>query len=204
MPASVRSILERYGEYDVIGVELYKKPINSYMDQLLNLLSLGQFNVNKQKLDVDKMYHLWMEVKLYDSQSQRFISKPLVIEKNQTVNISTIEDAGYEQLYEDSEHIRAPDPSMMSLNQFVENGIQVLIDNGLKPFNYDGQNNNCQIFVNAMLVGNGIDTPELDKFVLQDTNYIVGNLSSFTKDIMRGAIDAAQAFNILSKGAGFY
>jgi hypothetical protein len=44
-----------------------------------------------------------------------------------------------------------------------------------------GRDNNCQYFINLVLKSNGLNTDELESFVIQDTRHLFDNNPRFRK-----------------------
>jgi hypothetical protein len=52
---------------------------------------------------------------------------------------------------------------------------------GDKFFSYKGQDNNCQYFINNLLISNGLNTDVLEKFILQDVRSLFDGNERFRK-----------------------
>lgn len=193
-PKNVREYLQAYGNLEIDNIVLHRTPIDGKINTLLNIITLGQFEQNKKDLNIDSMFHLYMTVQLKGK------SGYTRIEKNQTVTMTDIENPRSTDEYELPFHPR------INLKVLFQNGLASLAEKvgSGNEYNYNGQNNNCQIFLMSLLDGNAIDNNESVKFILQDTKYVVGNINSVSKSIMKGAIDLAQFTNILIYGAGLY
>jgi hypothetical protein len=188
-PRQIREYIEQYGDLVVDKIVLHRTPIDSNINNLMNVISLGQFERNKRDLNIDNMFHLFMTVTLKGKSGET------VLEKNQTMSIADFNNR------DGSEALESPFHPNINLKAFFRNGIEYLKGEGLEPYNYNGQDNNCQVFLAALLKGNALDDDEEMKFILQDTNYIVGNINGATKNIMTAGIDLAQFTNILIHGA---
>jgi hypothetical protein len=82
-------------------------------------------------------------------------------------------------------------PYEINVKDFYDHGIEYLKSQGLEPYIYNGNSNNCQTFINAMLEGNQLNTKDIKDFVLQDSNYIVSNLPALAQGIIKGTTDVA-------------
>ena len=193
MPRSCREFLEQYGDREILSIQIGRRPVQGFIAPILDLLSSGEFSRRKNDLNIDSMFHVWTNPIIDDNGRMRTVT----VEKNQTLNI------GWNQ-YDQTEDYYTVSPATypLTLNEYVENGLNYLRSKGLNPFNYDGAYNNCQKFVEALMVSNNLDYPDIRQFILQNTEYIVGQLDKHTQAIMKGAIDSAQFWNILVNGAG--
>jgi hypothetical protein len=153
----------------------------------MSVITLGAWDRAKRDLDIDKMFHLYMGVRLLEEDDQTPMDGQTVVEKNQVINVGPLE----EREYRDAMTLRYR--PRITLANFINNGFGSLQDSGLNPFAYDGANNNCQIFLAHMLRANAMtgDGTAME-FILQNTQYLIDQINPLTQNIMRGAISAAQ------------
>ena len=81
-PPNERAILKNYGHNDIVQITVCRAPIHKMIDKTLNILSLGKWESLKRDSDYDRMFHLYMVIKLGNGHMIR-------LEKNQVINIST-------------------------------------------------------------------------------------------------------------------
>ena len=174
---SCDELLSRYGNDKIFNMRIMKSPINSTLDKILDWLSLGIYGEKKQELNYDNMYHLYLLVLLRDTEGDICLR----IEKNEfiEINISTWtvpEDA----IYMDILPVNFP---FITLNEFISNGM-MYISSVLKldPYMYNPTNNNCQVFIQSLLISNGYN---YRSFIMQDTEQLIGSMPS----LVRGVID---------------
>ena len=60
MPKSVNNVLAKHGNKTITSITICREPIIKLFDKALNILSLGQWEKNKEKLAYDNVYHLYM------------------------------------------------------------------------------------------------------------------------------------------------
>jgi hypothetical protein len=162
MTNQARKILEKYGEYVLGDIAVYRVPVNSAILGILNAASLGAIRKNMQKVGYDKLYHLYMVVQLKDrKEGHRY----LLIEKNEIVNIE--ERSNLLAKHETLSAAKSP-RLRLTLRQLFEETIQRV---GSERFwGYSATNYNCQRFVLDLLetayLGNV--PPPLRQFVYQD------------------------------------
>lgn len=188
-PPAERKIISDEGERIIKEIIVYREPLESKVNALVNLISSGKFDEVKKKYGYDEMYHLFMVVKL-DNDVR------ILIEKNEVINIHL------------NPSIKVTAQSMpvalnnkkISFKQFLDNGQNYMGD---KYFKYDAFTNNCQNYISSLLKSNGLDNPTVNSFVVQDLGGLTRDMGKTNSDIFRGITDLAAKFNILAKGAGF-
>ena len=173
IPPAVQEALNKWGDMKIKRIEVARTPIKSEFETILNWISFGTYNENKKKLSYDKMFHLFLILELEDHTKLR-------LEKNQVVSLKPYVAGEGEQIV----RLRATPIRVPTLNEWYANGINQLISEGKEPYLYDGINNNCQYFINAMLDGNHANVPRLRLFVMQNTEEIIGKLPALAKGII--------------------
>ena len=74
------------------------------------------------------------------------------------------------RLPKDTEFINIKFNQSLSINQFINNGIQYMGEQ--KFFSYSSYDNNCQDFALSLLYANGVDDNGLISFIKQDISSI--------------------------------
>lgn len=188
-PPQVRMIIQEFGKYPITELYVCRKKVQKVLDKVLNVLSLGQFNKKKNQLGYDDLFHMYLLAKVKIGIAPFYIR----IEKNHVAKISA---RGGLKGEADNDCMNIPLHEPILLSNFFRNG------EGLQPRDfwlYDATNNNCQVFVNSLLQGNAINSPALQKFVLQDAASL---LSGPLKTITRGVTDIAGITDLLLHGRG--
>jgi hypothetical protein len=80
-----KKTLKKYGDLPIVALNIYRTPIPSAIDYVLNLISLGKWKAGKKKYGFDKFFHLALVATVKDANNLKYI----IIEKNEVVNIST-------------------------------------------------------------------------------------------------------------------
>lgn len=189
-PPFFRKFKKKYGDIKIKSITVCKKPIEKTFDSIINLVSLGQFQKNKDKLNYDDMFHLYLLLELENGKLVR-------LEKNQVMNIGFTKKPSKSTACENVD-IEGRDISINSLLDIAQKNI------GDNFYLYDGEDNNCQIFVNNVLKYSDILTPRLNKFIMQDTKKIIGQLPSLSKKIIKGTTNLAGLFDVLLHGARLF
>lgn len=182
-PPAVRNFLEVHGNDKISSIIVCRKPILKVIDTFLNILSLGQVNENKKKFNYDDLFHLYALVTIN--------GVPYKFEKNHVVEIT-------------KSGVQAADCKVVNLNKSLT--VKEFIDNGEKYqkygfWLYNPANNNCQVFIESLLKGNNLSTPDLIKFIKQDAinvlTHTTGKLGEYITNILG-------RFDILLYGKSLY
>lgn len=163
---SVQNLLKRVGNETITEIKVARVPLSKILSFFLNLTSLGEFKKRLSETPYDKLYHLFMIVK-----TEKGI---YIVEKNEVIIIKKFNG----KLTKQTEVLQTNMREGLTLNVILE---KTKNNMGDKFFSYKGQDNNCQFFINSILKSNGLNTDELEKFVLQDTRHLFDNNPRFRK-----------------------
>ena len=163
---SVQNLLKRVGNEKINEIKVARTPLSKILSFFLNLTSRGEFKKRLNETPYDKLYHLFMIVKTEKG--------TYLVEKNEVIIIKKFNG----KLTKDTEILEANMRDNLTLNILLE---KTKNNMGDKFFSYKGQDNNCQFFISQILKSNGLNTDELDKFVLQDTRALFSNNPRFRK-----------------------
>lgn len=188
-PPDVRNILSEYGNNNITNIVVKRDPLQKAVETSINLLSLGQFSKSKQQAGYDTYFHLYLIATLDNGINLR-------IEKNEVISITIYNNSQQGEKF----NVKMNNPIM--LNSFLDNARIGMGDKDF--FYYDALYSNCQVFLNSLMKFNGLlqINTGLEAFIMQDYTTLIKNLSSTTKQIMKGTTDIARRFNILLKGKG--
>jgi hypothetical protein len=171
----VQAILAQCGNDIVTNIRVCRDVVSANTESLLNAVSLGKFAELKKKYGFDTFFHLYM---LFDAGG-----KTLMIEKNQTINLSY-----YTKPCLESEFVSPG--GTFTLNQMLDKTRESM---GAEKFlTYDVFTNNCQLFLIGIMKANGLLTPKIEKFVYQNINQIVAELPGYVKPLVKGITDIAR------------
>lgn len=182
-PKSVK-FLKANGDTVITKIRVEKKPLDKGVNTLLNTISLGTFQKAKKDLDYDEMFHLYM-----------VINDKFVIEKNELLNMGTYTtDAN-------SQSMDVPNiPDGLTINQLVEKGQKAM---GADFQKYDAFSTNCQDFIKRVLDANGLLTPSLKDFIMQDAVGVLKGLPSYMSSTSKTLTDIGAIGRFLKEKAGF-
>lgn len=186
--SGVQNILDKYGGETITSVTIVRTPLAAAMDILMNVVSFGEYQKAKTKNKYENYFHLNLNVTTN--------KRKLTVEKNEVINVAT----GH-KLSKNSEVMTVSPVSPVTLQQLMDNAKQYL---GKKYFLYNAKSNNCQVFVNGVLHGSNMGSPEYTQFVVQDTESIFKNSPMFRKlaNTVTDLAAASSAVNdsVVSKG----
>ena len=157
---SVQSLLKRVGNNKVIEIKIARSPLSKITSFFLNLTSLGEFKKRLNETPYDKMYHLFM---IINTESSSYI-----LEKNEVIILKKFNG----KITKDTEILETNIREGLTLNIMLEKARNIMGD---KFYSYKGLDNNCQFFVSSILKSNGLNTDELEAFVIQDTRHLFKN-----------------------------
>lgn len=182
---AIRKFLEQHGNKRIEDLVVARKPIFAVIEKVANLISLGQWEQNKAQFPYDKMFHLYL-IFVIDGKSYK-------IEKNEVIMLRP-DDTDSEV-----ETMQVPRPRMLFLNQLIDNAQQIV--SPTEFFQYHSYSTNCQHFIQTLLKGSRLLTPQLNAFIMQDAQQIM-DIRGF-KTISDAATGLAGSWNHAWEGAGF-
>jgi hypothetical protein len=190
-PPAVRQILQTYGNYPIVGATLRRDPLESFIHNIFQAITLGQWEDIVRQSPYDKLFHLGVVVLLQTPQG----IKPLLIEKNEVINIQTPKP-----LDANTQILAIPTPSPpITLYEFLSRAQRAMGD---RYFLYDPFVNNCQDFIATLLRESNMYPPYAQSFVKQETSSILSMLPSYSQRLARGITDFAAVLNVALEGGG--
>jgi len=148
-----RDVIRKYGDTEIVKIEVGRTPVQSAITAALNVVSLGQFSKNNP---YDKLFHLFIKLTLEDN-------VVLSLEKNEVITIGLWKDRS------NTEYQVLPLGNPMSLKELLE---KARVRMGDRFFRYDSAVNNCQDFVMNVLSASSIGTKANFNFIKQDTEQL--------------------------------
>ena len=192
-----KKTISLYGDYEIKHLSIYRTPLTTFNNTLINIISLGSFNRVKKKLgdEYDKLYHL----ALIASITYNGKIKNICIEKNATIEIKT----DYETTSE-TEILYIPlNGKKITINYLLDTTRKKQGDKYY--FSYSAlSGNNCQNYILELLRNVGITDDIIYKFIFQDISKLIKEMPSY----MTSATDFLTNFHALyqkwsGKGLGF-
>lgn len=171
-----RLTVEEFGAQPIKYIMLCKSPVQKFVSLALDAVSQGKFQEEMKKLNYEDMFHLYMLVFLENH-------KIIAVEKNQTINIQVADESYYDP--KSSLEITLTKP--LTLGEMLNQTLGYMGTDAY--FRYDGQNNNCQVYLRSILRANEISNPQAEAFIMQDTRQIFDNLPGYVRDTARTVTD---------------
>ena len=186
-PPPVREFIEKNGDFIITTIEVHRNPVDKKIEAVLNVISRGQFQKNKEALAYDDVFHLYLRIGLSNGLF-------FWLEKNQVVQIKRDEDVENRQGQIMPVNLGG---KQISFREFLSKGS--LADPQF--WIYSPYNENCQHFVTVLLRSNGLLTPELNQFINQSAHDLFKD-SPITKKISKLVTGLAARIDILFHGRG--
>ncbi len=164
----VFEFLKKHQNEKVVYIEMWRTPVPSYLTGFLNMISLGAFNKELESKPYDTIFHLACYMKT--NKGTRFI-----LEKNEVISIT--KNPKKERTTETLFVSNTEQP--ISLFKMIEKTKNAMGDK--RFFGYSARDNNCMDFQIEFLRANGSLTPEIQKWVKQDTKSLFGDGSFLRK-----------------------
>lgn len=185
-PADQKRIIQKYGAIAIRSIRIGRTPLPSAINSVLNIVTLGAFQKLVQASPYDKLFHLFSIIELDNGTK-------ILLEKNEAINMKVVSAYTPKNTeYIDATYI----PSGLTFKEMLDNGQKI---QGAKWFKYQAVNNNCQLFIIALLQGSSVLTKELQDFIKQDIKSIFQSLP-LTKQIMNTVTGIGSAIDIVKKG----
>jgi len=183
-----KQIIESKGDKPIVSATIIRTPITTMWNKLFNVLTKGEFQKRLDKTPYDNLFHLRLDVKLNDS-------SVVGLEKNEVITITTNPKTDRSAEFKNNIQV----PAGLTIKELLKNTQKFM---GSKFFLYSAANNNCQDFIKAVLLANGIGDREDVEFVKQDTKTLFKN-QSFLRKFSNTATDAGAFFRMMSDSLDF-
>jgi hypothetical protein len=178
LPKSFRNSLQKHQDKIITAMEICRSPIEGMAKTFANIVSLGKFDEISKEQGQDGFYHLYSILTLNDGTK-------LLLEKNETPVLSSSlpskkSSTQCEPVGIDKE---------ITLGEFIAKTVKRMT---LEIYNrYSATQYNCQNFLVNHLTANGLITPQLKEFILQDLTKLIEETPAFSKYLAEKATDIA-------------
>lgn len=159
-----QSLLEDIGAKEIQSLSVCREPLSKAIMTLLDVASNQEFTKNLKKTPYDKLYHLFIELKIDN--------RIFVLEKNDTLSLTASDNTPR------SETLKIVIPEGLTLGLMLVNTHKQM---GTKFFKYKAQDNNCQYFAYNFLVANGLSDETNKLFIMQDVTSLFDKDTRFRK-----------------------
>lgn len=184
-----QTIVDKYGDRKIVGIVLKRTPVTKIITKALSVASGGTFGRRMDK-HFDELFHLFMELTLKGG-------KRIVLEKNEritlTVNAATRPN---------TEELRVSNvPPGLTLATIVDATRKYMGDS--KFYKYSAKNNNCQDFLLAVALANGIGGGKEHEFIKQNTKQLFKDLP-FLRKLSNTVTSLGARVKVLTEGGAMY
>ena len=159
---------------------IVRTPLSWFSKTFADIVSLGTFSEQTQRLGYDRVYHLYSLIYLEG------IEQPIMYEKNETVvlRFGSPSTDQYTQMKE-VQNI----PVDMTLGKFVQTAQNFMGEEEYWHYTFERQN--CQRFLMLNLKANNLLTPDLQNFIMQDAEKLLSQAPSISRKFAQGIADTS-------------
>ncbi len=184
-PPSIRAFLEKHGSDKIQAIRVCRQPVERYVKLALNALSLGELSKKLGFYNYDDLFHLYLMITVIHEGQTLYVR----LEKNHVVVVNV------------SKNSSTPG-ECMDVPLQTELDVVTLITRGEQ---YQGgdfwiwtSSNNCQVFVQSVLKGNGLDNQMLSDFIVQCVKCI---MKAGVRSLSNALVNLAQRGDVLLHGS---
>lgn len=188
LPPKVRNLLAEIGNQQITSMKIVRTPIETAVQGLLSIISLGSYNKAVKNANYDSMFHLAL-----------FLNDSITLDKQAVISMvkgNPIKDKS--EVF--TVALGADQP--ITFQKLLDNTREYMGNSAFS--NYDSRRNNCQDFVMAILKSNDLNSPQAQSFVKQDAEAIFQKMPSFTDKVAGFFTDVGAVTDQLIEGEGFY
>ena len=172
----VKRILSIVGDEPIHSIEIQRTPLSNALLATFNALSLNKFSDNNP---YDKLFHLRIVI------NNRF-----TLEKNEVINMdNNIKKS------QNTETLNVPIHHQLTTRLLLLHTYQRMGDDFYKY----SVHNNCQKFIEELLIANGLSNQHNLSFVKQDTKDLFDDIS-YVRKLANTATDIYGRVNVLTQG----
>jgi hypothetical protein len=171
---NAEAAVKKYGDFTVTAFEIIRKPVESVFKGLLNAISLGKFNDYKEKYD--DVFHLALILKLNRGNEEVY----LLTEKRPNIHFTPVKSfSDHKAALEDV--ILDKDFKHITFAELIARTMGIMGD---KFHKYDPVNNNCQVYIVALV--NQLGVFKYNDFILQNArDFVSGHTSGIATAITK-------------------
>ena len=176
LPTRFRKFIKAHGDEKITSITVYRYPLDTVTNALLQLVTAGNWNEIKRKGGHDSLFHLGIVV-----------NGKYTIEKLE--KLEAREDAS-SLTKPESQIMEVPINKDVTIGQMLENAKKGM---GKNFYTYSALGgNNCQNFVLGLLDNSGLLNSSLKEFIFQNIEKLVEATPSLMKWLTQGITDQAR------------
>jgi hypothetical protein len=178
LPKSFRNSIEKHKDKIITAMEVCRTPLEGVAKTFANIVSLGKFDEIAKEQGPDGFFHLYSILTLDDGTQ-------LLLEKNEVPVLST----SLPNKKSTTECEMVSIDKQIPLGEFIAKTVKRMT---LETYNrYNALSYNCQNFLLNHLQANGLITPQLKSFIMQDLDKLIEETPSFSKYLTEKITDLA-------------
>jgi hypothetical protein len=157
-----QNTLRLLGDQNVVSLTIHRKPIPSFVNTALNIISVGKWNEERNKNNqLNTIYHLTLECGLANGIK-------VFCQKNERIDINTTYMPTIQTEF-CSVPLHTGKPTF-TLNEMLKKTNELMGDS--RYFLFNQQDNNCQVYIKNILIAMGLYSDETDQFVFQQVENV--------------------------------
>lgn len=165
------NIIKKYWGWYVKQIAIHRSPVEKVLQKILNLISLGKFNKEKEKKNYDDVFHLYMILELWNPKTNEIVY--LQTEKEPNINYKKVSSLESKDSKGDSIKIKLSRPC--DFRDVIQDTKMVMGD---KFYTYSNPHNNCQTYIFMMVhsmykIMNEEMPKSITDYILQDVSDLV-------------------------------
>lgn len=157
--AKTAAFLRKHGSTEITSLVVRRAPVGNMLNMALNAISAGSWNTARTTYGYDSFFHLGL-----------IINEQYITQRLSRVTV-TMKDADMPNTEFMPVNISKREGEDFTLKSLLQTTSQRVGKDAF--FKYDAFKNNCQNFVLNILTANGLSTPALQQFILQDIENLV-------------------------------
>jgi hypothetical protein len=175
LPTRFKKFLKQHGEERVESIVVYRSPLDSVANALLQVVSLGQWDEIRASGGHDKLFHLGIVI------NDKYTMEKLEKLEARTGN-SVLQNREVKTL-------QVPITKDITINQLVGACAKKMGD---KFTDYNAFSNNCQDFIISLLSASGLLSQRAREFIKQDLKKLIEATPSYMSYVAKGITDTAR------------
>jgi len=189
---SFRDNVAKHGGKRIISIQVVREPLSKAVSSFANILTAGKLNEVARARGQASFFHLYSIITLQDGTKLRY-------EKNARPELEITDG----KLGNNAESVNTTGGGV-PLRDFIERTIKRMGED--RYIRYSALKENCQDFILNSLAANGLLTPDLQTFILQDTAQLIEESPVFGQKLGQAATDIggkmSEVWNELFRRAG--
>jgi hypothetical protein len=176
LPTRFRKFLKKHGDEKITSITVYRYPLDTLTNTLLQLVTAGNWDEIKRRGGHDALFHLGIVI------NQKYtIEKLEKLEARESAEVLTKPEVQLMEVSVDKD---------LSINEMMENAKRGMSKNFYTYSALGG--NNCQNFVLGLLKNSGLLNASLKEFIFQNIEKLIEETPSLTKYLTQGVTDLAR------------